>query len=115
MLPKKSKIAQSSDNLKPSNVQFINMQIDEDVLGKLQSGHLTDEEKHELVYNILKGHLESQGVKANSHSPTQERYPQSSENEQVLLHGKTRKNNRGLVHNMTLNHDDVKKMEKWEN
>jgi hypothetical protein len=50
------------------------MQIEEDVLGKLQSGQLTDEEKHELIFNILKGHLESNGIKANSHSP-QDRYP----------------------------------------
>jgi hypothetical protein len=35
------------------------MEIEEEVLAKLQSGNLTDEEKHELVFNILKGHLES--------------------------------------------------------
>ena len=45
------------------------MQIDEEVLARLQNNELSEEEKHELIFNILKGHLESNGVKPNSHSP----------------------------------------------
>lgn len=45
------------------------MQIDEDVLARLQNNDLSEEEKHELIFNILKGHLESNGIKPNSHSP----------------------------------------------
>jgi len=33
------------------------MEIDTDVLEKLQSGQLSDEQKHEIIYNILRGHL----------------------------------------------------------
>jgi hypothetical protein len=45
------------------------MQIDEDMLARLQNNDLSDDEKHELIFNILKGHLESNGIKPNSHSP----------------------------------------------
>ncbi len=56
------------------------MQIDEEVLARLQNNELSEEEKHELIFNILKGHLESNGVKPNSHSPERADLNNSLEN-----------------------------------
>ncbi len=56
------------------------MQIDEEVLARLQNNELSEEEKHELIFNILKGHLESNGVKPNSHSPERADMNNSLEN-----------------------------------
>lgn len=56
------------------------MQIDEEVLARLQNGELSEEEKHELIFNILKGHLETNGVKPNSHSPERVDMHKSLEN-----------------------------------
>jgi hypothetical protein len=49
------------------------MEIDTELLEKLQSGLLTDEKKHEIIYDILKGHIERNGGEISSNSPSNER------------------------------------------
>ena len=49
------------------------MEIDTDILEKLQSGQLSDEQKHEIIYDILRGHLEKNGGTISSNSPSNER------------------------------------------
>lgn len=49
------------------------MEIDTEVLEKLQSGGLSDEKKHEIIYDILKGHIERNGGNISSNSPSNER------------------------------------------
>jgi hypothetical protein len=49
------------------------MEIDTELLDKLQNGTLTDEQKHEIIFDILKSHLEKNGGNISSNSPSNER------------------------------------------
>jgi uncharacterized protein with gpF-like domain len=57
-----SKFGQKNgENLKPK-ISMINMQIDQSILNQLQNDELSDAQKHELIFDILKSQMSEEDI-----------------------------------------------------